>query len=130
MFDCAGGFSLVVASEGYSLAEVCRLLIAIASLVAEHRLSGARATVVGACRLSSCAFWALKHRLNSCGALVSLLHGMWDLPWPGIEPVSPAMAGGFFTTESPGSPCFSHAKPPCERYFVIAALENQYRCPF
>ena len=23
---------------------------------------------------------------------------------PGIEPVSPALAGGFFTTESPGKP--------------------------
>ena len=29
---------------------------------------------------------------------------MWDLPGPGIEPVSPALAGGFFTTESPGEP--------------------------
>ena len=27
---------------------------------------------------------------------------MWDLPRPGIEPVS--LAGGFFTTESPGKP--------------------------
>ena len=25
-----------------------------------------------------------------------------DLPHPGIEPESPALAGGFFTTESPG----------------------------
>ena len=23
---------------------------------------------------------------------------MWDLPGPGIEPVSPALAGGFLTT--------------------------------
>ena len=29
---------------------------------------------------------------------------MWDLPRPGIEPVSPALAGGFFTTEPPGKP--------------------------
>ena len=29
---------------------------------------------------------------------------MWDLPGPGIEPVSPALAGGFFTTEPPGKP--------------------------
>ena len=29
---------------------------------------------------------------------------MWDLPGPGIEPVSPASAGGFFTTEPPGKP--------------------------
>ena len=27
---------------------------------------------------------------------------MWDLPEPGIEPVSSPLAGGFFTTESPG----------------------------
>ena len=27
---------------------------------------------------------------------------MWDLPGPGIEPVSPALAGGFLTTEPPG----------------------------
>ena len=32
------GFSLVVTSRGYSLAVVRRLLIAVASLVAEHRL--------------------------------------------------------------------------------------------
>ena len=29
---------------------------------------------------------------------------MWDLPGPGIEPVSPALAGGFFTTEPLGKP--------------------------
>ena len=27
-----------------------------------------------------------------------------DLPDPGIKPVSPALAGGFFTTEPPGKP--------------------------
>ena len=29
---------------------------------------------------------------------------MWDLPGPGIESVSPALAGGFSTTEPPGKP--------------------------
>ena len=29
---------------------------------------------------------------------------MWDLPGPGIEPMSPALAGRFFTTEPPGKP--------------------------
>ena len=29
---------------------------------------------------------------------------MWDLPGPGIEPVSPALAGGFLTTVPPGKP--------------------------
>ena len=28
---------------------------------------------------------------------------MWDLPRPGIEPVSPALAGGFLTTAPPGT---------------------------
>ena len=33
---------------------------------------------------------------------------MWDLPGPGLEPVSPALVGGFLTTASPGnSPGFS-----------------------
>ena len=27
---------------------------------------------------------------------------MWDLPGPGLEPVSPALAGGFLTTTPPG----------------------------
>ena len=27
-----------------------------------------------------------------------------DLPNPGLEPMSPAMAGGFFTSEPPGKP--------------------------
>ena len=35
---CCGGFSLVAASASYSLVAVCRLLIVVASLVAEHRL--------------------------------------------------------------------------------------------
>ena len=30
---------------------------------------------------------------------------MWGLPRPGIEPMSPALAGRSFTTEPPGKPC-------------------------
>ena len=30
--------------------------------------------------------------------------GMWDLPRPGLEPVSPALAGRFLTTAPPGKP--------------------------
>ena len=54
------------------------------------------------CGLSSCGSRALEHRLSSCGAWASLLHGTWDLPGPGIEPVSPALAGRFLTTAPPG----------------------------
>ena len=31
---------------------------------------------------------------------------MWDLPGPGLEPVSPVLAGGFLTTMPPRKPCF------------------------
>ena len=65
---------------------------------------GARASVVVACGLSSCGSRALEHRLSSCGAWASLLCGMWDLPGPGLEPVSPALAGGFLTTAPTGKP--------------------------
>ena len=41
---------------------------------------------------------------RSCVWKDLLLHCMWDLPGPGIEPVSPALAGGFLTTGPPGKP--------------------------
>ena len=37
-------------------------------------------------------------RLNSCGTWAWLLQGMWNLPRPGIKPVSPTLAGGFLST--------------------------------
>ena len=65
---------------------VRRPLTVTASLVVEHRLQ--------TCRLSS------------CGSRAYLLCGMWDLPRPGLKPVSPALAGGFSTTAPPGKPNF------------------------
>ena len=35
--------------------------------------------------------------LSSCGSHAYLLHCMWNLPRPGIEPESPALASGFLT---------------------------------
>ena len=43
-------------------------------------------------------------RLSSCGSWAQLLRGMRDLPRPGLEPVSPALAGRFSTTAPPGKP--------------------------
>ena len=43
-------------------------------------------------------------RLSSCGSRAQLPGGMWDLPRPGLEPVSPALAGGFSTTAPTGKP--------------------------
>ena len=41
--------------------------------------------------------------LQSMGSL-GVGHSPGDLPDPGIEPGSPALAGGLFTTEPPGKP--------------------------
>ena len=44
------------------------------------------------------------HRLSSCGSRAQPPRDMWDLPRPGLEPVSPALAGRFSTTAPPGKP--------------------------
>ena len=62
-------------------------LTIVASLVEKHRLQ--------TCRLSS------------CGSRAQLLRGMWDPPRPGLEPVSPELAGRFSTTAPPGKPFLS-----------------------
>ena len=43
-------------------------------------------------------------RLSNCGSRAQLLRGTWDLPRPGLEPASPALAGRFSTTAPPGKP--------------------------
>ena len=50
---------------------------------------------------------ALEHRFSGSGPRVQLLRGLRDLPRPEIKPISPALAGGFLTTGSPGEPYFS-----------------------
>ena len=59
-----------------------------ASLVAEHRLQ--------------------TRRLSNCGPRAQLFRGMWDLPRPGLEPMSPALAGRLSTTVPPGKPLLSN----------------------
>ena len=65
-------------------------LTIMASLVAKHKLQ--------------------TRRLSSCGSQAQLLRGMWDLPRPGLEPVSPTLAGRFSITAPPGKPSISHFK--------------------
>ena len=43
-------------------------------------------------------------RLSNCGSRAQLLRSMWDLPRPGLKPVSPALIGRFSTTAPPGKP--------------------------
>ena len=40
---------------------------------------------------------------------------MWVPPRPGIEPMSPALAGAFFTTEPPGKPYLLSFQPTKNR---------------
>ena len=50
-----------------------------------------------------------------------------DLPDPGIEPVSPAspaLAGGFFTTEPLGRPNVSYPEPPILVYSHLLSLSS------
>ena len=74
--SCGKRGSLLIAVRG-------PLTIA-ASLVAENRLQ--------------------TRRLSNYGSRAQLLHGIWDPPRPGFEPVSPALAGRFSTTAPPGKP--------------------------
>ena len=81
---CCAGFS-PAAGSGACAVVVCRLLIEVACLVADSGL------------------W-------STGPVVAqLLCSLWNLPGSGIELVSPALAGRFFTTEPPGKPLFCPA---------------------
>ena len=108
---CCSDFSLITAGGGYSPAGVCGLLTAEASLLAELGLQGVQASLAATRGLSRCGSQALEHRLSSCGARSSCSMACWDLPGPGNEPVSPALAGGFFTTEPSGKPLFTFR--PC-----------------
>ena len=102
---CARAFSSCL-ERGLLFIAVRRLLVVVASRCGARAL-GARASVLVACGLSSCGSRALERRRSSCGAWAQLPRGMWDLPGPGIEPMSPALAGRFLTTAPPGkSPVF------------------------
>ena len=93
VFVTACGLSLVVASRGYSSLRCAGFSLQWLLLL---RSMGSRHT-----GFSSCGAWAL------------LLRGMWDPPGPGLEPVSPALAGGFLITVPPGKSqrfCFLNAK--------------------
>ena len=81
---CARAFLSSCGKRGPLFIAVHGPLTITASLVAEHRLQ--------------------TRRLSSCGARAQLLRGMWDLPRPGLEPVSPALAGRFSTTAPPRKP--------------------------
>ena len=93
------GLFLVAASGGPLFIAVRGPLTIAASLVAERRLS-------------------------NCGSRAQLLRGMWDLPRPGLEPVSPALAGRFSTIAPPGKP--ENFKSRLRIYFILRAKESSF----
>ena len=95
IFGCAGS-SLLCSSRGYSSLRCAgfslQWLLLLQSPGSRHE------------GFSSCGTQALERRPSSCGARAQQLRSMWDLPGPGLEHVSPALAGGFLTTAPPGKP--------------------------
>ena len=87
VFVVARGFSLVAESRGYSSLRC-----------------------VGFSLWWLLLLWSTGSRcvgFSSCGSRALLLHGTWDLPGPGLKPVSPELAGRFLTTVPPGKPCLN-----------------------
>ena len=116
IFGCAGlcgckDFSLIVVSRGYC---TCGVRFSQCSSFSRCGTQALGCTGFSSCGtwLSSCGSQALEHKLSRCGTQNYLLHGTWDPPSPGIKPMSPVLAGGFFTTEPPGKTqsCFSRSE--------------------
>ena len=64
-----------------------------------------------------------------------MLRGMWDLPGPRLEPMSPALTGGFLTTEPPGkSPFIVDLASPLVGVNVVSGwvqrLNNVIKVPY
>ena len=80
---CARAFSSC-GKRGPLFIAVRRPLTIVASLVVEHRLQ--------------------TRKLSNCDSRDQLLRGMWDLPRPRLEPVSPALAADSQPLHHQGSP--------------------------
>ena len=121
VFVATCGLLLVAKSRGYSLVVVCRLLVSVAFLwnMGSRHMG-----------FSSCSTWAQQLWLTgpqNVQALVvvpsRLSSGVWaqvpcsmqNLPGPGIEPMSPALAGRFLSTVSLGK---------FEFIFILANLQK------
>ena len=89
VFVAACGLSLVAESGGYSSLRCAGLSMQWPLLLRS----------MGSMRAGSAV---TARRLSSCGVRAQPLRSMWDPPRPGLEPVSPALAGGLPTTAPPG----------------------------
>ena len=102
------GFSLVAASRGYSSLWCTGLSLRWLLLLQS----------MGSRRVG----------FSSCGARASLLRAMWVPPGPGLEPVSPALAGRFLTTVPSGKPKLFFSTSP--KLCLWDSIQCQYRGRF
>ena len=99
IFVASSGLSLVAASRGYS--SLWRSGFSLWWLLLLWR-TGSRHLVFCITQAhSSRGSQALEHGLSRCGAQGSLLRGIGNLPGPGIEPLSSAVAGRFLSSVPP-----------------------------
>ena len=96
IFDCAGSSLLLRLFSGYG-EPGCFSCFGAQPLGMEASVVAAWGSVVAPPQLWSAGSAAVG-RSRSCSV------ALWDPPRSGIEPVSPALAGGFFTPEPPGKP--------------------------
>ena len=80
--------------------------------------------------LCSCSMRTRERRLSTGGAQALLPRGMWNLPRPRIEPVSPALAGGFLTIEPSGKSLIASStlnliKPTSVLFVKINIIEGK-----
>ena len=119
IFGCAG--SLLLCRLSFSCVELgllssCHAWASYCDSFSCFRARALRCMGFRSCSthgLSGCGSLALEHRLSSWGPGALLLQGTWDIPRPGIESVSPALAGGFFPTEPPGKPWYCLVSKLC-----------------
>ena len=98
-----------VAASGFSLVAVHGPLIAVVSLLAEHRLQArsfrrCSLLALGHAGFSSCSTGTLENVLSSCAARTQLPHSMGNLPGLGIKPVSHVLASGILSAAPQGKP--------------------------
>ena len=110
VFDCAGSWLLLrlfsSCSEWSTLVAMSRLLL-LQSMSSRHM-----------------GFGSLRAPGLQRAGLMVVVPGLRDLPGSWIDPVSPALAGGFFTSLPPGTPLAFHVLSLDQNFTRIPDLLN------
>ena len=100
------------------------LFQAFSSCGQQELLSGCGARAFHCSVFSCCRAWAPGRVGSVVVALGLVAPSMWDLPGPGIEPLTLALASGIFTTGPPGK------SPPVSRGLVFCILGTWWALAF